>query len=130
MPFPRVYGIPQPHSPYTPGENWIAKDFNWDDGSPVNLFTIPKDYRIITCQIVITTAFNDIDSTLMLGTLAQADRFMTEEENEPNVVGENESNPYYMTPVNTDFYLTINKEGTSQGAGTVLVEFDQPFPIP
>jgi len=128
MPHPRVYGIPSPHSPATPGENWVAADFNFDDASPKKLFTIPVNYRIITCQIVIETPFDDDTATLTVGTLAEFDKFMAADQNEPTVIGENESNPYLLTTVDTDIYITINPAAAVQGIGTVLLEFDQPFP--
>lgn len=126
--FPRIYPFRTPPPPYTPGENWLARDFNWNTPSPFNLYTIPINYRIITCQIRIHTPFNDAASKLKVGTLAIANRFMTEDENVPNEIGEYESNPYLLTSAATDIYITITPAAASQGFGTVLLEFDQPFP--
>jgi hypothetical protein len=128
MPFPRIYGLPRPHTISTPGENWIAFDFKYNDASPEKCFTIPKDYRIITAQIVITVPFNDAASKLKIGTLAQADKYMTDTENVPSEIGENESNPYELLANDTDVYVTIIPATATQGEGTVLIEFDQPFP--
>lgn len=129
MPFPRVYSF-SAHlpPPATPGENWIAADFTFSDVSPKKLFTIPTNYRIITAQIVIQTVFDDATATLTVGTLASPSLFITATENDPSIVGENESNRYLLTTVDTDIYLTINPGTSTQGVGTVLLEFDQPFP--
>lgn len=128
MPFPRIYGLPRPHSVETPGENWIAFDFNYNDASPEKCFMIPATYRIITAQIIITVPFNDAAATLKLGTLAQADKYMADTENVPSEVGENESNPYDLLSLDTDVYITINPMAATQGEGVVLIEYDQPFP--
>jgi hypothetical protein len=129
MPFPRIYPtVYNGGGVIPPGENWIAFDFNFLTPNPTKCFTIPTGYRILTCQVEITTPFNDAAATIKVGNLAQADKFMTDSENVPNEVGEYESNPYQVLAADEDVYVSIIKAGATQGAGAVLIEFDQPFP--
>lgn len=128
MPFPRIYGINGGGSPTPPDRTWIAENFIFSDSSPKKVFTIPAGYSLITCQVVITTPFNDIATTLEVGDIALANKFMSDTGNNPAESGEYESNPYQAFTVDTDIYLTINLGAATQGAGVVQMEVDQPLP--
>lgn len=128
MPFPRIYGINGGGGPVSPDKTWIAENFLFSDTSPKKVFTIPAGYSLITCQVVITTPFNDIAATLQVGDIALANKFMSDTGNNPAESGEYESNPYQAFTVDTDIYLTINLGTATQGAGVVQMEVDQPLP--
>jgi hypothetical protein len=72
--------------------------------------------------------FNDANSKLKVGTLAQDDKYMDDTENVPTEIGENESNPYELLSIDTDVYVTIIPAAATQGEGVVMIEYDQPFP--
>jgi hypothetical protein len=128
MPFPRIYSFRHFSGPVAPGDNWIAADFVFNTPSPFMCFTIPTGYRILTARIDITVPFNDAGSLLKVGTLAQADKYMADTQNVPQIIGENETKPYDLLVAPTDIYLTITPAAATAGRGVVLIEFDRPFP--
>lgn len=128
MPFPRVYAINTSASPITPDKTWIAENFIFSDASPKKVFTVPAGYSIITCQIVITTPFDDPTALLKVGTLALVSKYMADTANDPSVSGEYETNPYEAVVADTDVYLTLTPGVSIQGAGVVQMELDQPLP--
>lgn len=128
MPFPRVYGINGGAGPISPDKTWIGENFIFSDASPKKVFTVPAGYSIITCQIIIITAFDDVATTLKVGTLALNNKYMNDTANVPTESGEYETNPYQAVLVDTDIYLTLSPGASIQGSGVVQMELDQPLP--
>lgn len=128
MPFPRVYPLQASGGSVSPDKTWIAEDFAFTDASPKKVFTIPAGYSIITCQVIITTVFNDPIATLKVGTLALVNKYMTDTANDPTQLGEYETNPYQAVLVDTDIYLSIAAGAATQGVGVVQMELSQPLP--
>lgn len=101
----------------------IKVPFAFNSTSPLTVYTAPANTTVFTCQVVIQTAFNGTGTTLKVGDATVTDRLMLTTLNNPNSVGEYESNPSYTYSAQTPIILTIGAgTGVTQGSGYVLLE--------
>lgn len=104
----------------------MVASFNYNDSSPKSLFSLPAGTKILTCQIIIQSDFNDAAATLSVGDSGDDDRYMQVQENVPSASGEYEANRYYLLPGVTTIELKITPGTSTQGSGQVVIEYKQP----
>jgi hypothetical protein len=101
----------------------VKYPFGFNSDPTNNLFVIPTNSAVLSVSIVITTAFNDTSTTVVVGDSAQSDRLMQAEDSLPAVVGAYTVYPNYVYGIGTQLILSIS--GTSSvGSGVVVISYE------
>ena len=96
-------------------------EYHFDDATPAVLFELPLNRRVIRAIINVETVFDDVASTLSLGSLAAPEDILDAASVGPNLIGAFEAQPNTQYLVNTDVYLFINPGTSTQGSGFVSI---------
>lgn len=97
--------------------------FNHGDATPTFLYTLTQNRVIETIEITITTAFDDVASTLEVGTTTVSDELQSSDMNFPSLTGQYISSPTKHYATAEDIYLTINGGSSTVGTGIVKITY-------
>jgi hypothetical protein len=104
-------------------DGYIKVPFNYNDISPKNVATIPANAVVSEVLMVITTAFDDVNSTISLGTVADANLLLNASDSKPNIIGTYASMPGQLFPSETWVVLTIEPGSSTTGSGMIVIYF-------
>jgi len=97
--------------------------FNFGDATPKNIYLVAANKIIISVSIIITTAFDDVSSTLSLGRLGFVNELLATTDNLPSVAGTYTDEPGIKYGSATQITLSISSGTSTQGSGLVIVEY-------
>jgi hypothetical protein len=117
-------GVQGQVGPAGPSAQGIAPiNFSYGDASSA-IFTPSQAGTFTLVRLIITTAFNGVNSSLKLGTAGQSEAILAAAQNDPATIGEYENTPDLHVAANTAVLFTITPgAGASQGAGTIYLVF-------
>lgn len=101
-------------------------NFGYGDAGPAILALAAANKLVYKVQLHIKTPFDGAGASLQVGDAASPDRLMKSTENDPALVGSNETNPAYGYAVDTPLLLSINAgAGATQGSGLITLYIQQ-----
>ena len=103
-------------------DNSFIYNFSYGDATPFKIYTLNANKMLISSTIIYTEIFDGIGDSVTLGTAIENDLFMTAEQSNPTELSAFQVYPYFKDSVETDIYLTINLNSSTQGAGTIIIE--------
>jgi hypothetical protein len=108
------------------GSGGLEYAFAYGDATPAVIVTAPAGKIIYGVEVHIVEPFNGVGASIIVGDAGDPDRLMAAHENEPSLVGANETNPAYKYATDTPVRLTINPgAGASQGSGLLTLNIQQ-----
>ena len=108
------------------GSGMIQINFAYSDASPALLALATANKLVYKVQVHIKTPFDGIGASLQVGDAASFDRLMKSTENDPALIGSNETNPAHGYAVDTPLLLSINAgAGATQGSGLLTLHIQQ-----
>ena len=103
-------------------DNSFIYNFSFGDATPFKIYTLNAG-KILKCvAIIYTEVFDGIGDSVTLGTAIDEDLFMSAEQSNPTELNAFQVFPYFKSNTDTDIYLTINLNSSTQGAGTIIIE--------
>jgi len=97
--------------------------FNYNDASPSLVGLVPANAVISRIEIIISTAFNDRNSSLTLGTITHPNELIDTIDTNTNVVGLYTVIPGTMYMSDTHLLLTINPGSSTTGSGMLIIYY-------
>lgn len=101
----------------------VEATFAYNTASPLSIVRVPLGARIKAVTILIETPFNGTNPVLTVGDSVDDDRLMAAADNNPKVADIYRAEPEYKYSSDAAVTLTIAPDGSSAGAGVVIVEF-------
>lgn len=106
----------------TGGTSSIEVPFNFGDASPKFLANVPMSKAVLSCSIVVLTAFNGVTANLQVGSTTTPNDIMSSSDNNALITSTWGNNPNTVYGSNTPVYLTINNgSGTTAGSGIIIL---------
>lgn len=101
-------------------------NFSYGDAGPAILALAAANKLVYKVQLHIKTPFDGVGASLKVGDAASLDRLMKSTENDPALIGSNETNPAVGYAVDTPLLLSINAgAGATQGSGLITLYIQQ-----
>ena len=108
------------------GSGAIFVNFAYGDATPAALILAIPNKLVYKVQLHIKTPFDGVGASLQVGDATSLDRLMKSTENDPALVGSNETNPAYAYGAETPLLLSINAgAGATQGSGLLILYIQQ-----
>jgi hypothetical protein len=99
-------------------------NFTYQTLSPSVLQAVVAGHVLIRASIVITTPFDGVGANLLLGTTANPSMVLGAADSVPSVADQYESTSIFQFQVSDILQFVINPNGSTQGAGLLLYEYD------
>ena len=97
--------------------------FSFTDTNPRQVLSVTQAGFITYVRVIITTAFSDPTSTLIVGTLGAPNSAMPANFSDLHHAAEYENTPNISVSSSTPLYLNINPGTSTTGSGILLLEF-------
>lgn len=99
--------------------------FGFASASPVTIAGVIARERIRRVAVLITVPFDDPSSTLSVGHTGDPEALLARDDITPTELGLYEASPMIVYGGTDTIKLYINRAGSSQGAGYVLIDSDR-----
>jgi hypothetical protein len=104
-------------------DGYIKVPFQYNNVSPKNVAIIPANAVVSSIDVIVTTPFNDANSTLSLGTVANTNLLLNSTDSKPNISGTYAAMPGQLFLSDTWTVLTINPGSSTTGSGMIVIYF-------
>jgi len=104
-------------------DGYIKVPFQYNNASPKNVAIIPASAVVSQVDVIVTTAFNDANATLSLGTVANANLLLNTTDSKPFYTGTYAAMPGQLFLSDTWSVLTINPGSSTTGSGMIVIYF-------
>lgn len=104
-------------------DGYIKVPFQYNNVSPKNVALIPANSVVSQVDVIVTTPFNDPNSTLSMGTVANTNLLLNSNDSKPNIAGTYAAMPGQLFLSNTWAVLTINPGSSTTGSGMIVIYF-------
>jgi hypothetical protein len=104
-------------------DGYIKVPFQYNNASPKNVAIIPANAVVSQVDVIVTTAFDDVNATLSLGTVANANLLLNATDSKPFLSGTYAAMPGQLFLSDTWTVLTINPGSSTTGSGMIVIYF-------
>ena len=102
---------------------YIKVPYQYNNASPKNVAIIPANAVVSAVDVIVTTAFDDVNATLSMGTVANANLLLNAVDSKPFIAGTYAAMPGQLFLSDTWVVLTISPGSSTTGSGMIVIYF-------
>jgi len=104
-------------------DGWVKVPFQFNNTSPKAIAVIPANAVVTSVAVVITSAFNDVNATLRVGTQSNSSELVAATDVYPSQVGTYTTVPGRIYQSETHVVLTIVPGSSYTGSGMLIIYY-------